>query len=179
MKTVPATEVSEMGMRSKNWLLLYLLGCLVSTCICVIGSVAWWFEGTFLDNLLFCGLCINCSLVLQGTTLFVSAKRRSRERRSISSGEFARVLFRLFGSRVSVGASMHLAGVSLLLLGMMIWKTYSQFLGVWLSVSSVGYMIQMPILHWTDRRNTLGTKSERFRKFQSTSSGRLQKEPIS
>ena len=141
-------------MLSKHWLFLYLLGCLVSTSICVIGSVAWWFEGTFLDNLLFCGLCINCSLMLQGTALFVSARRRSRERKSISSGEFARMLFRLFGSRVSVGASMHLVGVSLLLLGMMIWKTYSQFLGVWLSVSSVGYMIQMPILHWRSPRYT-------------------------
>ncbi|MXZ45228.1 MAG: hypothetical protein F4Z01_09725 [Gammaproteobacteria bacterium] len=154
MKTVPATEVSQMGMLSKHWLFLYLLGCLVSTCICVVGGVAWWFEGRILEYLPFCGFCICISLFFQSTTLIVTAKRTSGERREIPSGSFAQMLFRLFGSKVSVSASMHLVGVSLLLLGMMIWKTYSQFFGVWLGVSGVGYMALMPILHWRNPRYT-------------------------
>ena len=58
---------------------------------------------------------------------------------------------------------MHLVGVSFLLLGIMIWKTYSQFFGVWLGVTSVGYMVVMPILHWTDSLYTPGTKHACYR----------------
>ncbi|MXZ56501.1 MAG: hypothetical protein F4227_00635 [Gammaproteobacteria bacterium] len=106
---------------------------------------------------------IGIAAILQATTLMITSKRISHEHKNISTGKFLQTLFRLLGSKVSVGASMHLVGVSLLMSSMMIWKTYSQFFGVWLGVTSVGYMVVMPILHWTDLRFTSGTKHARYR----------------
>ena len=143
--------------------LLYVLGCLVTAGICVSGSIAWLFEGYFHEYLALCGMGIGIAAFLQATTLMISSKRISNEHKNISTGRFLRTLFPLLGSKVSVGASMHLVGVSFLLSGMMIWKNYSQFFGVWLGASSVGYMVIMPILHWTDPRYTPGTKHARYR----------------
>ena len=162
-KIVSATGELQKGTLSKKWVFLYISGCLVTTGICVSISIAWWFKGQFLDHLSACVLCFCSAGLLQSTTLLVTSKRISREHKSISSGKFLRTLFRLLGSKVSVGASMFLVGLSLLVLAMMIWKTYSQFLGVWIGVTSVGYMVVMPILHWTDPRYTPGTKHARYR----------------
>ena len=152
-----------MGTLSKKWVFLYVLGCLITAGICVSGSIAWLFEGNFHEYLAICGLCIFIAVLLQSITLFVTSKRISHEHSGISTGEFQRSLFSLLGSKVSVGASMFLVGVSLLVLAMMIWKTYSQFFGVWLGASGVGYMVIMPILHWTDPRYTPGRKHAHYR----------------
>lgn len=161
--TIPATGEREIGRLSKKWAFLYVLGSLITTSICVSGSIAWWFEGKFHEYLGVCGMGIGIAAILQSTSLMITSKRISHEREDISSGEFAWTLMRLLGSRVSVGASMHLVGVSLLLSGMMIWKTYSQFFGVWIAVTSVGYMVVMPLLHWTDPRYIPSTKHTGYR----------------
>ena len=152
-----------MGTLNKKWLFLYLLGCVLTTGICVIGSVAWWFQGDFLSNLAICGMLFCVSVSLQGLAFTLNSKRVAQWVEGVPANNFLRTLFRFLGSKVSVGTSLFLVGVSLILTGMLIWKSYSQFLGTWIVVTSVGFMIVMPLLSWTDRRFTSGTNIVRYR----------------
>ena len=153
---VPVSSEIQTGKLNIKWLFLYLLVCLVTVGICVVGSIAWWFKGGFHENLFFCGLFINFSVILCSTSLLFRSKRTARGRKNISTRNFLQIFFEFLGSKVSVGSFTYLVGVSLLLFGMVIWKSYSQFLGVWIGVASASFMVVMPLLQWTDRRQISG-----------------------
>lgn len=150
------------GKLNKKWVFFYSVGCLVASGICVMGSVKWWFEGPFLNYLSFCGLFISFALLLQ-TTSFSLSKYIAKKQRDISSRTFLGTVIQVLGSNISVSISVMLVGLGLLTFGMMVWKTYSQFLGAWLGVCGVGYMVVMPLLHWTNPRHSSDHRSYRYR----------------
>ena len=160
---MPNTKESQTGKLNKKWLFLYLLGCVITTGICVIGSIAWWFQGEFLINLAICSMLFCVSVSLQGLAFTLNSKRVAQWVAGSSSNNFLQTLFRFLGSKVSVGTSLFLVGVSLILTGMLIWKSYSQFLGTWIVVTSVVFMIVMPLLRWTDRQFSSVTNKVRHR----------------
>lgn len=142
---------------NKKWLLLYLLVCLITSGFCVFGSIAWWFKGDFLFHLQICSILFCTSVFPQVIAFTINSKRVAQWVEGIPSSNFVRTLCRFFGLKVAVGSSMFLVGISLLLTSMLIWKSYSQFLGTWIGVVAGGYMVVMPLLHWTDRRITSST----------------------
>lgn len=152
-----------MGKLKKKWLCLYLLGCLITIGICVFGSIAWWFQEDFLVNFAICSMLLGVAGLFQGLALTFNSRRVAQWLKNISTSNVLTTIVQLFGSRTAVCVGAYVVGVSLILLGMVIWKSYSQFLGVWLGVVSASFMVVMPLSIWTDRRYTSGTNNDRGR----------------